>query len=458
MTCRNEQDALASGYIYTVNPKPPPPTTTVPVSTNYTFEQSWYNEFHYTTGIDIDSNNNLYVTGTYYRTNTIIGSQTLTNYGSGDLVVYKLNHLGDLEWLKTFGNSSDMDVYDIAVDQNGNSIITGYFIGSIDFGTGIQSATGGASTFVLKLDPNGDTEWVVTSTNGQRFDYGYGVDTDSSGNIYISGLMQTKTTNTTTSITFGSFTISAVNSERPFYLKLNSAGVVQWVKTINWGWRIGRVIVDSQDNKYLSGKCVGNIGSSPYSSTKGTATFSDVDGDDIATLSCGGSVNFPDVYVIKLDSSDNYVWHWNDFAYAGDGPEIISNSNGDIYVAYYINYTQPDICGSSVTAGTADYFNVLVKLDSTGTCQWFYRTENTINDRNYVLRLGLDSNNNIYFRNVQKDGNTKRNIYVLNDQGVLQNQLYSENSNDLDFVFDSDDNLYLLQWSGVRKRTLSDVE
>jgi len=27
MSCRNEQDALESGYVFTVNPAPPPPPT-----------------------------------------------------------------------------------------------------------------------------------------------------------------------------------------------------------------------------------------------------------------------------------------------------------------------------------------------------------------------------------------------------------------------------------------------
>ena len=63
----------------------------------------------------------------------------------GETIVYKLNNL-DLEQLKTFGNSElnaeqpYPNVYDIAVDQNGYSIITGSFSGSIDFGTGMKTA------------------------------------------------------------------------------------------------------------------------------------------------------------------------------------------------------------------------------------------------------------------------------------------------------------------------------
>ena len=449
MSCRNEQDALESGYVFTVNPAPPPPptttTTTIPVSTNYTFEQNYYHEDESGSAIDIDSSNNLYVAGTYYRPNTTIGSQTLTNYGADDIFVYKLNHLGDLEWLKTFGNSSDSFVYDIAVDQSGNTIVTGYFIGSLDFGTGIQTATGGGSTFILKLDQNGDTDWVVTSTSGGRFDYGFGVDTDSTGNIYIAGSMQQKTTNTSTSITFGTFTLSSVNAERTFYMKINPSGDVQWLKTVTGSHTEGyRVFIDSQDNKYLIGSCKSN----------GVTTFSNVDGSESTTLSC--STTSDDVLIIKLDSSDNYVWHWNDNAYLSTSRDIIVNSSGDVFATYYVQYNQTEVCGTSIDAGSENYYYVLLKLDSTGTCQWFYRNDRSTNDRNFVLHLGLDSSDNIYFLNKYvESGLGTQFISVFNDQGVQQNSL---NTWGFDFVFDSDDNIYLFQTPQTIKRSLSDIE
>jgi ribosomal protein S13 len=449
MSCRNEQDALESGYVFTVNPAPPPPptttTTTIPVSTNYTFEQNYYHEDESGSAIDIDSSNNLYVAGTYYRPNTTIGSQTLTNYGADDIFVYKLNHLGDLEWLKTFGNSSDSFVYDIAVDQSGNTIVTGYFIGSLDFGTGIQTATGGGSTFILKLDQNGDTDWVVTSTSGGRFDYGFGVDTDSTGNIYIAGSMQQKITNTSTSITFGTFTLSSVNAERTFYMKINPSGDVQWLKTVTGSNNEGyRVFIDSQDNKYLIGSC----------KRYNVSTFSNVDGSESTTLSC--STTSDDVLIIKLDSSDNYVWHWNDNAYLSSSRDIIVNSSGDVFATYYVQYNQTEICGTSIDAGSENYYYVLLKLDSTGTCQWFYRNDRSTNDRNFVLHLGLDSSDNIYFLNKYvESGLGTQFISVFNDQGVQQNSL---NTWGFDFVFDSDDNIYLFQTPQTIKRSLSDIE
>jgi len=462
LSCRNEQDALESGYVLTINPNPPTPTTTtttttIPVSTNYTFEQNYSSRHLYESAIDIDSSNNLYAAGTYVQSDTTFGSQTLTTIGEEDIFVYKLNHLGDLEWLKTFGSSSQSTVYDMAVDQSGNTIVTGYFEGSIDFGTGTQTATGpphytpGGSTFILKLDQNGDPDWVVTTTSGVRIDYGRGVDTDSSGNIYIAGTMLQQTTNTSSSITFGTFTLSSVNVSRAFYMKINPSGDVQWLKTVTGTHTSGhRVFVDSQDNKYLTGWCKSN---------GLTNTFSNVDGSESTTLSC--STTSDEVLIVKLDSSDNYVWHWNEIA-TGRG-DIIVNSNGDVFATYHVYHTQTEICGTSIDAGTEGHYYVLVKLDSTGTCQWFYRPEYTAWDRRQVLHLGLDSNDNIYFLNeyVTPIGNLNyrtRLISVFSNQGVQQNSIILSYGYVIDFVFDSDDNIYLFSNNQTIKRSLSDIE
>jgi aspartate 1-decarboxylase len=195
-------------------------------------------------------------------------------------------------------------------------------------------------------------------------------------------------------------------------------------------------------------------------SSRGPAPFSNVDGDDIVTLNCA---TYLDVFVIKLDSSDDYVWHWKDWgAEKGGGVQIIANNNGDVFVTYYINGAQPEICGSSTTTVGGSEVYVLVKLDSTGTCQWFYKSEDLLIDSNWTNRLGVDSNNNIYMNTVAYTYNPigyynySFSILVINDQGVQQNSL-SWNTRTYDLVFDTDDNIYLNRIVGITKSSLADL-
>ena len=71
------------------------------------------------------------------------------------------------------------------------------------------------------------------------------------------------------------------------------------------------------------------------------------------------------------------------------------------------------------------------------------------------MRLGVDSSNNIYMYSPTENGLATYFITVFNNEGVQQNSL---NTYAHDFVFDTDDNVYLLQNFQVRKSSLADIE
>ena len=67
---------------------------------------------------------------------------------------------GTLLWLKSFGDSADDFIDDIAVDSAGNTIICGTFAGVLDLGVVPALATAGQAVFMAKLDPSGTTMWA----------------------------------------------------------------------------------------------------------------------------------------------------------------------------------------------------------------------------------------------------------------------------------------------------------
>ena len=315
-------------------------------------------------GIAVDSSGNSYITG-YFRGTVDFGGGDVTAAGIYDIFVLKLNSSGTFQWVKTYGGTSS-DGDGIAVDSSGNSYITGFFRGTVDFGGGDVTSAGSNDIFVLKLNSSGTFQWVKTY-GGTSFDYGYGIAVDSSGNSYITGYFEG-------TVDFGGGDVTAAGNKDIFILKLNSSGTFQWVKTYgstssDYGYGIA---VDSSGNSYTTGTFEGTV---------------DFGGGDVT--SAGGS----DIFVLKLNSSGTFQWVKTFGGPAADyGYGIAVDSSGNSYITGFFRGTV-DFGGGDVTsAGSNDIF--VLKLNSSGTFQWVKTYGGTSFD--YGYGIAVDSSGNSY--------------------------------------------------------------
>lgn len=112
--------------------------------------------------------------------------------GSRDIFFAKYNNDGDFLWAKSFGGTGDdaPGGNDIEIDTNQNIYITGAFHGTVTFGSGETNETtlNGAQwdMFLSKYDSNGNLIWVQKA-GGADGDSGKNLDLDASGNIYLTG-------------------------------------------------------------------------------------------------------------------------------------------------------------------------------------------------------------------------------------------------------------------------------
>ncbi|HEY5267819.1 MAG TPA: SBBP repeat-containing protein, partial [Candidatus Saccharimonadales bacterium] len=152
-------------------------------------------------GLDVatDSSGDVYVTGTFNGTVVFDGvgghdSQTDPGGGNVDTFLTKYNANGSYGYTKIFDNSaSGTSAYGngVATDSNGNVYVTGYFAGTVVFdgvgGRDSQTTTNNPNSFLVKYSPNGSYGYtkVFDATNGGA--NGYGVATDSNGNVYVTG-------------------------------------------------------------------------------------------------------------------------------------------------------------------------------------------------------------------------------------------------------------------------------
>src|SRR5690606_8330373 len=111
--------------------------------------------------------------------------------------------------------------YGISTDANGNVLVTGFFGSpSITFGSTTltnASSTGKDELFIVKYDPNGNVLWAK-SAGGINGDWGNSISTDANGNVLLTGYFSSS------SITFGSTTLTNAGSYDIFIAKYDSSG------------------------------------------------------------------------------------------------------------------------------------------------------------------------------------------------------------------------------------------
>ncbi|HOZ01684.1 MAG TPA: SBBP repeat-containing protein [Candidatus Syntrophosphaera sp.] len=211
-------------------------------------------------GITLDGNQNIYVAGVYMGTG-VFGASTLGNSGDYDVYLGKLDSAGNWLWAKRTGGVSTDWCWTIDTDGDGNLYATGNFYGSSDFGTTTLTSSGSSDIYVCKLDTNGNWLWA-RSAGGTGEEWGYGLTTDNSGNIYITGGFSE-------SATFGMTQLTSNGSKDIYVANLDSGG--------NWHWAISAgavdtdsgmsVSFDSNENLYIQGAYSTNMNLGPLALT-----------------------------------------------------------------------------------------------------------------------------------------------------------------------------------------------
>ncbi|XWK88153.1 MAG: SBBP repeat-containing protein [Phormidium sp.] len=131
----------------------------------------------------------------------------------------KLDSSGNVAWAKSFGSTNYDKGYGITTDSSGNVYTTGFFYGSATFGTTTLTASGGIDIFVAKLDSSGNVAWAK-NFGGNLGETASSIVTESSGNLYTTGYFNG-------SATFGSTTLTSLGSYDIFVAKLDSSGNVE---------------------------------------------------------------------------------------------------------------------------------------------------------------------------------------------------------------------------------------
>jgi hypothetical protein len=261
-------------------------------------------------------------------------------------------------WAKSAGGQQKVESYSIAIDNAGNSYITGWFEDSLKFGSfTLKASIAGnpfaSDIFIAKYDSNGNFLWAKKA-GGTSYDYGTGVATDANGNVYVTGLFLG-------TATFGTLSITSISTDYDVFIaKYAPDGTALWVnKAGGSAWDVGSgVTIDKSGNCFIAG------------SFRGTATF--------GTTSLISAGNY-DGFVAKYDSTGVFMWAQRAGGTLEDRAQSIStDAIGNCYVIGFFNGTATVGTTILTSADSTDIW--IAKYDPAGTSVWAKRAGGTGGD------------------------------------------------------------------------------
>ncbi|WP_158022689.1 gliding motility-associated C-terminal domain-containing protein [Hymenobacter coccineus] len=149
--------------------------------------------------VGVDATGATYIAGTFSQT-AAFGATTLVsenNSAYGGALLVKCSSTGEFLWAKSEGGPSDAVAFDVAVDDQGNSLITGMLsasqTGKAVFGP-YTFQVGGSDGFLAKHDATGKLLWA-SQIGGGNTEYGTSVALDKAGNGYVAGVFSSSPSN-----------------------------------------------------------------------------------------------------------------------------------------------------------------------------------------------------------------------------------------------------------------------
>jgi hypothetical protein len=354
-------------------------------------------------GVATDSSGNVFVTGYYsaaltlYNTGGGVGA-TLAYTSGNDVFLAKYSSAGSVVWAtRIAGTTTGSDfAYAVATDSSGNVFVTGYYQAALTLyntggGTGATLAfTGGQDCFLAKYSSAGSVLWAAQiAGTGTGIETGYGVATDSSGNVFVTGHYTTALTLYNTGGGTGA-TLAFTGGFDVFLAKYSSAGSVVWAT------RITGTTTSSDVGQAVATDSSGNVFVTGYYSA--ACTLYNTGGGVGTTLTW---TNGTDVFLAKYSSAGSVVWATRitgTTASTDIGYGVATDSSGNVFVTGYYSaactlYNTDGGTGASLAfTGGIDAF--LAKYSSAGSVTWATRIAGTGSDIGYAV--ATDSGGNVF--------------------------------------------------------------
>ncbi len=314
-------------------------------------------DYDFGSSIALDSNNNVYVTGSFVDVVDFAPDTTvfeLTSNGSMDVFVAKYDSNGVFVWVFGMGGFDYDEAQSITIDGD-EMFITGYFQNSMDCNpdtlvSNVITSAGATDIFVAKYTLNGDFLWV-NGSGSSGSDIGSFVTTNADGDVYVTGNFSGTVDIDPSGIAHN---LVSAGLQDVFIAKYSSGGSFIWANAMG-----------GSDSEFAIGLNV------------------DVDGNILATGTFIGTADFDpgigvenlnsnaleDIYVAKYTPNGNMIWAKSFGGIDWDHPgKIVSDNNANIYFcgSFFeeVDFNPDTAINNLLVNGMDDAF--VCVLDSTG--------------------------------------------------------------------------------------------
>jgi hypothetical protein len=142
-------------------------------------------------GVAADSLGGAFVTGSF-DPEIDFGTGPLTSTGDDDVFLARLGNTGDTLSAVRYGDALSDQGYDVAVDPQDGVVMGGEFRGIVDFGGGPQACVGDSNLFLASYAPGGEHRWSMRLGEGETSDHQIAVAVDAEGNTLVTGWFNTE--------------------------------------------------------------------------------------------------------------------------------------------------------------------------------------------------------------------------------------------------------------------------
>ncbi|TNE52982.1 MAG: hypothetical protein EP338_13120 [Bacteroidetes bacterium] len=328
--------------------------------------------------IELDKDGNLIVVGTYQTAVDFEGNILNSVGDSRDLFILEMDSQGKVLWARSEGGVGDDDVSGLAIDQEGNILLTGRYRGKTLFGgqeytSAVNPETGEDSydMYLMKLNPAGQVLWSRTG-GGEYRDRGLSVAVNKLNQVFVSGEMSD-------TIVFFGGTINNAQKNIGFLSKVTPTGSLMWMKRFVGAQVLCSDIVCTEDNEVVM---TGDF--------KGTLTI--WDGSNYVSTPDNSYDN--KIFTCKIGADGALKWFDSKGSQSElKGKSIAVDAQEGIYVTgtFKCNFDEFRAMTSTAFWQSAGFWDIYTcHYSSNGQLEWYWQSGGSGNEISY----GITVNNN----------------------------------------------------------------